>query len=371
MPGMKPFEIFKTGSHVSTQGKAITFSDADVAAIASSYDPANHQAPIVVGHPKTNAPAFGWVKALSVKDGRLVAEPDRLDPSFSEMVRDGKFLKVSAALYDPAAPGNPTPGSYHLRHVGFLGAEPPAVKGLAGIEFAEATDLVLEFAETPWRTAWTMDSIGRLFRGMRDYFIETADIATADRIIPQYEIDQINENAASMRAEAREEEVRPTFSETTKDLSMTNVQKTEAERLAELDAREAAIKARETTFSEANTKAQAAADSAFVEGVIAAGRLPIGLKDTAIALFSEMSDDVLTFSEAGAQKTTSPRGAFRELLEKLPVPVETTELANGNGPDFSDSNQVAIAIQTEIKAAKERGEDIDPATAAMRLKNRR
>lgn len=31
---------------------------------------------------------------------------------------------------------NPKPDTYHLRHVGLLGAEPPAVKGLRPVEFA-------------------------------------------------------------------------------------------------------------------------------------------------------------------------------------------------------------------------------------------
>ena len=79
MAGMKPFEIFRTGTLTSSQGKTITFSDGDLATIASSYNPSLHQAPIVVGHPKTNMPAFGWVKGLTVKGDRLVAEPDRLD----------------------------------------------------------------------------------------------------------------------------------------------------------------------------------------------------------------------------------------------------------------------------------------------------
>ncbi|MEA3533718.1 peptidase [Rhizobium sp. CC-YZS058] len=368
---MKPFEIFRTGNHTSSQGKALTFSEADVAAIAASYDPALHQAPIVVGHPKTNMPAFGWIKSLSVKGDRLVAEPDRLDPAFAEMVKDGKFLKVSAALYDPASKGNPTPGSYHLRHVGFLGAEPPAVKGLAAIEFAEGEEIILEFADTNWRTLWGLESIGRLFRGLRDHFIATTDLETADRFLPQYQIDELTQMSADLRAEARVEDLRPSFSETHEDTSMTTAQTAEAERLAALDAREAALNSRETTFSETEKKAKAEADAAFVDGVVKAGRLPIGLQATAVALFSELSDDVLTFSEGGASVETSPRAAFRSLLEKLPVPVVAGELAQGDGPDFSDSEQVADAITKEITEAKARGEDLSPAQAAMRLKTRR
>jgi hypothetical protein len=369
MRGMKPFEIFRTGTLTSSEGQTITFTDGDLAAIASSYNPALHEAPIVVGHPKTNMPAFGWIKGLSIKGDRLVAEPERLDPAFSELVRDGKFLKRSAAFYAPNSKGNPTPGTYHLRHVGFLGAEPPAVKGLAGVEFAEGDGEIITFAElefADYRVSWGFDRIANMFRSIREHFIATDGLETADKLVPAFDIDQLVQAGVEMRIEDK----RPSFSETTKETPMT-VQKTEAERLAELEAREQAQKDRETTFSENAKKTQAEADKVFVEGVVKAGRLPIGLQGTAIALFSEMSDGVLTFSEGNTKVETSPRAAFRELLEKLPVPVVTGELASGNGPDFSDGEQYAVAIQTEIREAKAKGEELTPANAAARIKNRR
>lgn len=379
MRGMKPFEIFRAGNHTSTQGKSLSFSEADLAAIAASYDPAVHHAPIVVGHPKQNGPAFGWIKAIEVKGDRLVAVPEDLDATFAEMVKDKKYRKVSAALYDPSSPGNPTPGSYHLRHVGFLGAEPPAVKGLKAIEFSDAGEIIVEFADTEWRFAWALENVGRLFRGLREHFIETANVETADKVVPAWDIEQLTQSAAELRAENRLAPSPSTFSETTEEKpTMTTAVKTEAERIAELNAREAALNARETalnasetTFSEAAKKARAAEDAAFVDAVVTAGRLPIGKKEKAIFLFSEMSEDVLTFSEAGADVAMSPRAAFRELLENLPIPVVTKELATGDGPDFSDPEQYAAAIQTEIRDAKSKGEEISPAQASARLKNRR
>lgn len=126
---MKAINIFKTGTHTSMGGAELNFSEADLQAVATSYDPKLHEAPIVVGHPKSDDPAFGWVKGVTFEDGNLYAEPHQVDEAFAEMVADGKFKKVSAAFYAPGSANNPTPGSYHLRHVGFLGAQPPAVKG--------------------------------------------------------------------------------------------------------------------------------------------------------------------------------------------------------------------------------------------------
>ncbi|HHA2483914.1 TPA: hypothetical protein ACOEN0_004165, partial [Stenotrophomonas maltophilia] len=121
-------QIFKAGTHVAEDGRTLTFSEADVQQIADSYDPALHEAPIVVGHPKTDDPAYGWGKTLQAKDGLLVAEPHNVDPAFAELVNNGRFKKISASIFMPDSPGNPTPGKYYLRHIGFLGAQPPAVK---------------------------------------------------------------------------------------------------------------------------------------------------------------------------------------------------------------------------------------------------
>lgn len=148
---MKRIEIFAAGNRTDNAGVARTFSDADLAASAAAYDPALHEAPIVIGHPKTDAPALGWVQRLAASAGRLIATPAQVQPEFAEQVRSGAYKKVSAAFYPPDSPRNPVPGVWYLRHIGFLGAMPPAVKGLRPVEFGEADDAVVidvEFAET-------------------------------------------------------------------------------------------------------------------------------------------------------------------------------------------------------------------------------
>ena len=130
-------QIFRAGRHTAMSGAVLDFSDADLAATAAAYDPARSEAPIVVGHPKTDGPAYGWVRSLSFAEGGLEAEPHQVDPAFAELVDAGRFKKISASFFTPDAPNNPVPGVYYLRHVGFLGAQPPAVKGLRSPEFAD------------------------------------------------------------------------------------------------------------------------------------------------------------------------------------------------------------------------------------------
>jgi hypothetical protein len=129
-------EIFKAGSHVADDGTRWNIGADFLEQVVANHSPTLHDAPITIGHPQTDGPAYGWTKELRVKEGRLEAKFDKVEPSFEDLVRDGRLRKRSAAFYvDPSnAPGGKAP---QLRHVGFLGAQPPAVKGLRDIQFVD------------------------------------------------------------------------------------------------------------------------------------------------------------------------------------------------------------------------------------------
>lgn len=139
--------IFRSGTQTAMSGETLNFSAADLAATANAYDPAKHEAPIVIGHPEHDAPAWGWVKTLRAEKDDLEAEPKQVDPKFAEIVKAGRYKKISASFYSPTSPNNPVPGVYYLRHVGFLGAQPPAVKGLQQASFAANETGIVEFSE--------------------------------------------------------------------------------------------------------------------------------------------------------------------------------------------------------------------------------
>lgn len=136
--------IFRAGTHRGSNGQAIDYSEQDVAGIADLYDPSAHEAPLVIGHPADNQPAFGWVQDLAADGADLRAVPHQVEENFAESVRKGRFKKISASFYPPKHPNHPidhadTP---YLRHVGFLGAQPPAVKGLDVPELGDDEDCV-------------------------------------------------------------------------------------------------------------------------------------------------------------------------------------------------------------------------------------
>ncbi|HCY76466.1 MAG TPA: hypothetical protein DHV28_11140 [Ignavibacteriales bacterium] len=136
------FEIFKTGTHTSDKGVTKDYTLDDLSFIAQSYKPEEDEAPIVIGHPEDNDPAFGWVNSLSVsEDGKLIAEAsdEKLHSDFLNALKEGRYKKRSISL---------TPEG-KLRHIGFLGAAKPAVKGLADIQFSSPSSVVYEFDYLP------------------------------------------------------------------------------------------------------------------------------------------------------------------------------------------------------------------------------
>jgi hypothetical protein len=141
----KLFQIFKAGTHTSMGGTPLVFSQQDLEHIAVGYSKKRLRAPLVLGHPADNLPEYGAVDAMFVKGDALYAQATVSD-ALHDAVRKKYYNDVSASFLTPGSPHNPTPGTYYLRHVGFLGAMPPAVKGMAPLNFAAVSGAV-NFAE--------------------------------------------------------------------------------------------------------------------------------------------------------------------------------------------------------------------------------
>lgn len=134
---VKTFPVFRPGLFTAMSGQDCHFSDGDVRTMAAVFSPATRPAPLCLGHPTDDRPVYGQVKGLTCKEGKLYATAE-----FSEelhgLVRQGCYRYVSASFFSPQEMRNPRRGAYYLRHVGFLGAVPPAVKGLGPVTFCES-----------------------------------------------------------------------------------------------------------------------------------------------------------------------------------------------------------------------------------------
>lgn len=125
-------EIFKTGTHTSANGETHEFTEERLDEIANLYNAQceksqSAMAPVVKGHPQTDAPALGWVERLARRGKVLVAKLKDLSADLVDDIKHSRFKHVSISLY----PNN------LLRHLGFLGAVQPAVKDLKILEYDE------------------------------------------------------------------------------------------------------------------------------------------------------------------------------------------------------------------------------------------
>lgn len=191
-------EAFSVGEHFGVTGdgkkKKINVTPDFINSLAANYDVALHEAPATIGHPEHDAPAYGWISDVRVSGDKLELQFSDTEPQFEQMVKDGRFKKRSLKLYlNPLeAPGGKVPG---IRHCAFLGAEPPAIKGLKNpnVNFkedeGETITIDVEFSEgeqpvtDPKKPEKSIsEQIGEYFQNLfKKDKPETASFSEADR----------------------------------------------------------------------------------------------------------------------------------------------------------------------------------------------
>ena len=302
---MKPLHIFKPGTHTAMSGASFDFSESDLAATVQAYDPALHEAPMVIGHPKHDAPAAGWIKSLTATAQGLIAEPQQVDAAFAEQIAKGSYKKISASFYHPDAPNNPVPGVYYLRHVGFLGAQPPSVKGLRPIELADGEQGVIEFGD------YGHELSSDLWRRFREWLIGQFNKETADQVTPSWMIDSLTEAARQP-----EPGISTAFSEptpTTEGLSVTDQDQALA---AENRRLKAQLAKRDKADCSAALEAIHNTHVEYAEQLVAAGMKPVYAPAVMAALdYAESGDTPLEFGEEDEREPLSEglKAIFKEL----------------------------------------------------------
>jgi len=367
---MSTLHIFKAGTHTDMYGNKIQFSEAAVEAMVQAYDPSLYDAPIVVGHPALDAPAYGWVKSLTAQGTDVLAEPQDVDPAFAELVARKRYKNISAAFYSPDAPGNPKPGVWYLRHVGFLGAQPPAIKGLKSASFSEAEEGVVEFAD------WGFTTSASMFARLRDFFIEKFGREATDEVIPAWQIDALRE------AGQPESTPRPAFTEslsaapaapnpsTTEDNTVDESEKLRLEQEnADLKRQ---LDERRLADSQARQQDVHKGNAAFADALVSEGRLAPAAKSVVVAMLDavETGDKPVAFSEGSI---TQPLGeAFRALLKSAVPVVSFAEVATkerGNPTvhtaEFADADPVQLALHQKALALSQ-SENISYESAVKR-----
>lgn len=359
----KLLEIFKTGKRTDSKGREWDLNDSIIDEVVREYDPAIFAAPLVVGHPTMDAPAYGWVGSLSLDNTILKAEPTDVEPQFAALVNEKRFPKISASFFTPEHPANPKPGKWYLQHVGFLGAAAPAVPGLKQASFAANDQAVtIEFAASDLEVLW---SVSRMARGMRDWLLEKFGAEEADRALPDYVVqgietqrerellaEQPNQQALGFAAPQQPEvpDVDP------------NEKAKQAQQTADFAAREATLAQREQAIADAEAALEAQRNQArrgelasFAATLVKEGKLLPREEAGAVAFMASLTDsDTVSFAAADGTSQAQPQATwFRDFLSSLPARVDFAERGAGDATADFASDPVAMAnaanqYQTEM-----------------------
>jgi len=272
----------------------------------------------------------------------LTADPHQVDPVFAENFNAGRYKKFSSSFYAPDSPSNPVPGVWYLRHIGTLGAVPPAVKGLRQYSFSEAESGVVCFSD------WTLNTQATLWRRMRDWFIAEKGQDVADLVIPDYAVNDLRDESLRQDPPAiSADPINPSFSENSVTPEQIAALQAENARLAKLNL-DAETEKKQRVAAERNAQS-----ISFAEAQIAAGKLAPKHKDAVVAFlnFAETPNaegGVVSFGEGDNVK---PLGAsFKEFLQEQPKIVSFSEFA-GKGNANTDSINPLVA-DAEQRAQK-------------------
>src|SRR5579884_534059 len=348
-------EVFRKGKHTDSQGRTRTWSEADLDKIIAAST--GKEIPAVCGHPKTDDPAWAWVEAVKKEAGSIWVKFKDIVPEFAEMVTKKMFPHRSVAI-------NP---DFSIRHVGFLGAVPPAIKGLAPITHAaEQPMAVIEFAD------YNDLAIADLFRRMREWIIEKFGSDDADRVIPSDQLGFIQQQAAE---EDEEEEVTAGnggFKQKEEEMGITEVRSEEhtseavdgvkaqfSQKIEQLTAENAQLK---QSSSEKEKAARKAEIKAFCEGLKKSGKLLPAWEAMGIQSFMEAIEEETETIEFSEGKKETPGAFFRRFLSELPKTVEFEEIAPAE-----DEEDVIATGEGQFAAATEAGKGFKVAVDQQRL----
>lgn len=321
-------ELFRAGDY----GNKGSYSAADIDSMIANYNPATHEAPIVMGHPEHDAPAFGWIDQLKRDGDTLLGMPRQVPADFEELVKTGRFKKRSISFYRTAS--GPA-----LRHVGFLGAMPPEVKGLADAKFSSADFEAIEFKE---EQGMTPEDVKKSFmESLKEFFSEMLPKKAANTGTDQEAIDKAVA-AVTTRFESKFTELQTS-----------------------LDAEK---KAREKAEQSAATGAQSSFAEKQIARVKTAKRwVPAFDKMGLPQIFTELAknETVISFGEGDKKTEKKPAELLADFMISLSEIVPTGELAagaqktsSGKLVQFNEPANANFAVDEESVALAEAAQEL-------------
>ena len=315
MPGLTDwFDVFRCGTHLDHSGKWRTFTESDIDKAIASYK--SDSAPIVVGHPTLNAPAFGWIQQFRRQGSTLQARASRVADEFADLVKRGLYKNRSISFNSDGT----------FRHVGFLGAGAPAVKGLEDIQFADKGDFI------------TMDTA----KTVQAEQAAAQERAEGVQVEPEAEVKTAESEAEvqSLRADAAQK-AEP-------EVSLSNLESQQKQFQETVKKLESHIKSLENALNVEQEKNRKVEFAAYADELIRKGRLNPVAK---AALISTMESLFVSDQANFASPENSVLNQFKGLLN-LVLPENATLYINYAAPsdDCCHSAESLTPREVAIKA---------------------
>lgn len=342
------FEVFKAGTQTDAKGVTHSFSDADLNSVVANFKPKS--APLVIGHPKMDDPAWGWASELKAVGGSLFAKAEDVCAEFAQAVESKRYPNRSVRL-------EKTDNGYKLAHIGYLGGKPPAVEGLAW-QFNQADDadtLTLEFAagDIDNISLRTSNTLTRLMGNLRSFLTDRFGSEAADKVVPDYESEWLKEEtiiAEHERAKVNSGE----GAEFSKGDAINNSNATppthednamdEKERKALQDQ----IDAANAKNAQLEYAQRVAAANTFINTEVNGGKAPRLTNTEGVAEFmAKLDDGDTTFEFAaadGKSQELKPAAWFEGFLKGLPEQTGLTHEFNKDDKDGEVTDDSAEAL---------------------------
>ncbi|MBL1321521.1 MAG: hypothetical protein COA63_010750 [Methylophaga sp.] len=304
------FTAFQGGSQVDSKGNKKAWTEADLDQIVTNTQKRIDKniysgAPMVIGHPKADAPAYGWIGDIKRVGKTVAVKGSNLQDAFATGVKEGLWPNRSVSI------GKDSSG-YYLRHLGFLGAVPPAIEGMDSI-YSASDDEHFDYSVD----ARTPGMLSRMMRRLREFLIDKYDVETADQVLPDYQINELSDIATQLR-EDNPDQLTPTFTQApTGDDPMPEFSQKQMD--------EAVAKAVAKATEAANTASQAD----FAQKEQAAATLLKAETDKRLAV--EFSADISTFIDDGKVLPAQAEGMANFMLQLSDADDASFEFSAGEG----------------------------------------
>lgn len=333
-------DIFSAGAHVDSSRNSRIWTRDELDEIVANFS-ADKPSPLVIGHPKTDSPAWGWTSAIKRVGNKLLAKFSQVPEAVASAVREGRYRNRSIKL---------TKGEngYRLIHVGLLGAAPPAVEGLEPIAFESEPDgVTLEFNAID---AAGLSLIARGMQKLRELIIAHFGVDEADRYASQFDIDELKhiadvsddethtDNDVPQPAFARHDDEDPVMDQKLKD---------------ERDAAAQRADAAETKLAEFAAKQRSVDAKTTVDKLLQAGKLtPAQAEGLPEFMASLDADTDIEFAAGDDTKSQTGAAYFAEFLGRLPKQIELDKRHADSDAAVGDNPADIVKAAREFQAAE-------------------